>query len=232
MYEYCTRQRRSVFERISLAPLLSADVAIKAVQLRLNGVPIVILSNGTAHAYDFKDLKTWILVSTTKFVKSDAWDKRGRQRHSSSSAAQSTQSQHHYQQQQSNPISQIEIILNEMVIDEKISEDITLNTEQREEEEAVYTYSHLETRLHAAIILDSPLEFRNSMLAYARRLSEEGFRGKAEEILKEYMGPIFRLVAISGQYKYSPTTTAEEKTLIRRYSATRSGTSSKTSQAS
>ncbi|TIA93160.1 hypothetical protein E3P99_00244 [Wallemia hederae] len=190
MYEYCTRQRKVLIEKTSLAALLGADVTIKSVQLRPNGVPAVVLSNGTAYAYDYKELKTWTLVSSTKYVKSAAWDRRGRQRHSSSSAAQSTQSQHHYQLQQSSPISQIEMLLNEMV-DEKSIEDVTLKKDEREEEEAVYTYSHLETRLHAAILLDSPAEFKSSMVTYARRLSDEGFRGKAEEFLKEYMGPVF-----------------------------------------
>lgn len=191
MYEYCTRQRKSLIDNTSIAPLLGADEAIKTVQLRSNGVPVLVLSNGTAHAYDYKNLKTWILVSTIKYAKSDAWDKRGRHRHSSSSA-QSTQSQHHYQQLQTNPITQIEIILNEMVVDEKLNQEMNLNNEEREEEESVITYSHFETRLHAAILLESPGEFRNSMLGYARRLSEDGFRGKAEEIIKEYMGPIFK----------------------------------------
>lgn len=186
MYEFCTKQRRRLIEKTSLSSIMSADAAIKLVQLRPNGVPVVILSNGTAYAYDYKELHTWTLVSSTKYVKSTAWDRRGgRQRHSSSSASQSTQSQHHQLQQQFNPISQIELILNEVVDDTSVDEtSMSLNREQREEEEAVYTYGHLETRMHAAILLDSPTEFRSSMIAYARRLADEGFRGKAEEFLK------------------------------------------------
>ncbi|TIC38471.1 WD40 repeat-like protein [Wallemia mellicola] len=192
VYVYCTKTRKILFEKTSLKPLLNAsDITINSVRLRSNGVPVVILSNGTAHAYDFNQFRSWTLISSTRFVKSDAWDRRGRQRQSSSSAAQSTQSQHHYQQQQSNPISSIEIKLNELLVDEKISEPINTDKDSMEEEEAVYTLSHLETRLHGAILLDSPTEFRNSMIAYARRLGDEGFRGKAEEFMKEYMGPIF-----------------------------------------
>lgn len=56
---------------------------------------------------------------------------------------------------------------------------------------AALTLGHLETRLHSARLLDSPTEYKNSLIVYAKRIAEEGFRGKAEELLKELSGPIY-----------------------------------------
>jgi protein HIRA/HIR1 len=56
---------------------------------------------------------------------------------------------------------------------------------------AALTLGHLETRLHSARLLDSPTEYKTSLIVYAKRIAEEGFRGKAEELLKELSGPIY-----------------------------------------
>ncbi|BGO91897.1 hypothetical protein NBRC10512_007688 [Rhodotorula toruloides] len=53
------------------------------------------------------------------------------------------------------------------------------------------TLAHLETRIKAAQALDSPAEYRNFLLAYAKRLADEGLRSKAEELIKELLGPIY-----------------------------------------
>lgn len=56
------------------------------------------------------------------------------------------------------------------------------------------TLAHLETRIKAAQALDSPAEYRNFLLAYAKRLADEGLRSKAEELIKELLGPIYQCV--------------------------------------
>ena len=56
------------------------------------------------------------------------------------------------------------------------------------------TLGHLETRLHATRLLDSPQEFKQAMLVYAKKIADEGFRGKAEELIKELFGPIYSCV--------------------------------------
>lgn len=45
--------------------------------------------------------------------------------------------------------------------------------------------------MHAARILGSPQEYRQALLLYAKLLADEGFRRKAEELLKELYGPIY-----------------------------------------
>lgn len=51
--------------------------------------------------------------------------------------------------------------------------------------------AHLEVRMKAAVSLDSPSEYRTFLLAYAKKLSEEGIKGKAEELCKELLGPVY-----------------------------------------
>jgi len=54
--------------------------------------------------------------------------------------------------------------------------------------------AHLETRLNAAVALDSPSEYRLFLLQYAKKLADEGLRSKAEELVRELLGPIYQCV--------------------------------------
>lgn len=53
------------------------------------------------------------------------------------------------------------------------------------------TLGHLETRLHAARLLDSPVEYKQYLTLYAKKIADEGFRAKAEELIKDLSGPIY-----------------------------------------
>lgn len=53
------------------------------------------------------------------------------------------------------------------------------------------TLGHLETRLHAAKTLDSPQEYKHALLLYAKKIADEGFRAKAEELVKDLFGPTY-----------------------------------------
>lgn len=54
------------------------------------------------------------------------------------------------------------------------------------------TLGHLESRMNAAIALESLAEYRMFLALYAKRLAEEAFRGKAEELIKDLIGPIYQ----------------------------------------
>ena len=56
---------------------------------------------------------------------------------------------------------------------------------------AALTLGHLETKLHATRLLDSPQEYKQVLLLYARRIADEGFRAKGEELIKELFGPVY-----------------------------------------
>ncbi|KAK4047050.1 HIR complex subunit [Microbotryomycetes sp. JL221] len=51
--------------------------------------------------------------------------------------------------------------------------------------------AHLETRMKAAVSLDSPSEYKQFLLMYARKLNDESLRSKAEELVRELFGPIY-----------------------------------------
>lgn len=53
------------------------------------------------------------------------------------------------------------------------------------------TLGHLEERMHATIVLDSPAEYKAALAAYCKKLAEEGYTSKAEELIMEMMGPIY-----------------------------------------
>jgi protein HIRA/HIR1 len=53
------------------------------------------------------------------------------------------------------------------------------------------TLGHLESKLHAALVLDSSAEYKQTLLVYAKKIADEGFRNKAEELIKELFGPIY-----------------------------------------
>jgi protein HIRA/HIR1 len=57
------------------------------------------------------------------------------------------------------------------------------------------TLGHLETRMYAAKTLDSPVEYKQALLTYARRVADEGFRWKAEELIRELFGPVYWCVS-------------------------------------
>lgn len=56
---------------------------------------------------------------------------------------------------------------------------------------AALTLGHLETRMHSTKLLDSPSEYRQALLMYAKKIADEGFRGKAEELIRELFGPVY-----------------------------------------
>lgn len=51
---------------------------------------------------------------------------------------------------------------------------------------------HLEARLQAAIVLDSIQEYKSNLILYAKLLAEEAFRGKAEELVRDLLGPVYQ----------------------------------------
>lgn len=61
---------------------------------------------------------------------------------------------------------------------------------------AAMTLGHLETRMHAARVLESPTEFKQALLVYSKKIADEAFRGKAEELIKELCGPVYWCVPI------------------------------------
>lgn len=58
------------------------------------------------------------------------------------------------------------------------------------------TLGHLETRIAASLMVGSGEQWRGTVVDYARRLGEERYVERAEELIRELAGPMFWYVAI------------------------------------
>lgn len=165
------RIQKAISPPTSVLPLLSQPNAhITSVGLRGNGAPIISLSTGVAHSYD-SSLLAWVRVSENWWADgSDAWSNR--------------------QRSTSNAIPRGIIAILESSLGE-LEVAPPPNKETPQWWIAAKTLGHLEQRMGAARLLDSQSEFKNSLLIYAKKLAEEGFRGKAEELVKELYGPVY-----------------------------------------
>ncbi|BGP16724.1 hypothetical protein JCM10213_009142 [Rhodosporidiobolus nylandii] len=65
--------------------------------------------------------------------------------------------------------------------------------------------AHLETRMQAAVALDSPNEYKQFLSQYAKRLADEGLRSKAEELVRELLGPVYHKPGKDEDEKWHPT---------------------------
>lgn len=84
----------------------------------------------------------------------------------------------------------------ENTISEQTGPDDGSNRERPSWWEAALTLGHLEARLQATRVLESPTEYKQALLVYAKRIAEDGFRGKAEELVKEMFGPLYWYVSM------------------------------------
>ncbi|KAE8210556.1 hypothetical protein CF327_g5579 [Tilletia walkeri] len=57
--------------------------------------------------------------------------------------------------------------------------------------ESTVALRHLETRLLACELLESPAEYRANLLLYAQRLADEGIRNMAEDLIRSLLGPVY-----------------------------------------
>ena len=210
-----TRRLRAVFKPTSVYPLLAPSssstldsplIIITAAKVRPNGCPVISLSNGTALAYD-GDLCSWTEISSTWWSKgSDYWE--GRIRTSSANVGRGI-------------VKIMENEANDYLMAQRgerggvgdgggsgggggggggENDDVVMGSVEGQEQEKVgngddwkvaLTLGHLESRMNAAAMLDSLGEYRVYLQVYAKKLAEEAFRGKAEELVRELLGPVY-----------------------------------------
>lgn len=176
------------FAPVSILPLLSENSSIDSVQLRPNGSHLILLSSAVAVSYD-PNLLTWVRVSEGRWADgSDAWT--GRQRGPSSARGvlantETTLTELRGPDGDTSAIPRpqwwnVALTLGASVL---LALLMCLTV--------VSSLGHLESRLAAAKYLDSPTEYKQALLLYAKRLADEGFRAKAEELVKELCGPLY-----------------------------------------
>ena len=125
-----------------------------------------------AHSYD-PALLSWVRISELWWADgSDVWS--GRQRSTANTASRGI------------------IVTIEGALSELPEADSPVHGGERPQWwNAAKTLGHLEQRMGAARLLESHGEFKASLVLYAKKLAEEGFRGKAEELIRELFGPIY-----------------------------------------
>ncbi|KDQ18757.1 hypothetical protein BOTBODRAFT_153623 [Botryobasidium botryosum FD-172 SS1] len=172
VYVWNIKSQKAAFPSVHLDPFIRAPSSILSAQIRPNGAPLILLSSGVAYSFD-PALSTWVRISEARWSEgSDAWEGKHRTNKNSSSRG---------------VISTLESALSDLNMDS----DSAANVIKYRWWNAALTLGHLETKLHAAKVLDSPTEYRAALLSYAKKIAEEGFKGKAEELLKDLCGPLY-----------------------------------------
>jgi protein HIRA/HIR1 len=192
MHVWNTQKCTAVIPPTSLMDLLNAHPAttIRSAKIRPNGTPIVSLSDGHIFAYH-ASLQSWTVVSTPWYSKgSEHWESRTRGRQGSVAGV----------------LRAFEGITNDILVDQSVSgtardddADVEMALVGEESEpighagdwSSAMTLAHLESRMAASEALDSPQEYKAALMLYASRLGADGFRNKAEELVRALMGPIY-----------------------------------------
>lgn len=167
-----TKKQSSNFPPTSILPILtSPNHTLTSASVRPNGTPIVSCSNGIVYSYDAA-LLAWVKLSERWWADgSDAW--QARQRANQSVAHRGI-------------MATVEGGIGGTPPDESVADRV-----RPQWWGAALTLGHLETKLHATRLLDSPQEHKQALLVYAKKIADEGFRAKAEELIKELFGPVY-----------------------------------------
>jgi len=176
LHVWNVKKQTAVFPPTTVSPIMgsSPNCTIISATVRPNGAPVIQLSTGIAHSYDAA-LSVWTKLSESWWAEgSDAW--QGRQRSNTQLATRGV-------------VSMLENTISERVFS---GDDGGMAEKERPAWwGTALTLGHLETKLHAAKALESPAEYKQAMLLYGKKIADEGFRGKAEELIKELFGPVY-----------------------------------------
>ena len=172
LYVWDVKKQAAKFPPTSISPILgsSPNLTVITATVRPNGAPVIQLSDGVAHSYD-SNLCVWTKLSEPWWSEgSDAW--QGRQRSTNLAMR--------------GPLTVLEGAISErMSVDDGRAEKVRPTWWN-----AALTLGHLESKLHAAKALDSPAEYKQALLLYTKHNADEGLRGEAEELVRDYL---FRL---------------------------------------
>ncbi|KAL9541248.1 hypothetical protein MBANPS3_009229 [Mucor bainieri] len=193
-YTWDVVNMKSVLNAVSIAPILQVAKltegathrapSIMDVRMQKNGIPILITSLQQAFVYHL-DMKVWVRISDAWYILSEFWGSSLQPSTTTTSSAAAAAAAE-------NPLgwlsSRMTLSGNGVDPTTKLILDMA-NTD--ESTTAVVTISHIETQLAVAALLDSPNEYSDWMMYYARKLSEENAQDKVHELCYWLMGPPF-----------------------------------------
>ncbi|KAI8884517.1 WD40 repeat-like protein [Backusella circina FSU 941] len=183
VYTWDIPNLKSALHSVSISPILEAarlpaetadNKAPNIIDIRIQqkGMPIVITSSKQAFIYHL-DMRTWLRVSDAWYIVSEFWG----------SGSQSNK------QQKDNPLGWLSSrVTSSQDIDPTANILMSLNTVDPNTI-GIITLSHIEIQLAVAAILESPNEYQDWLVYYARRISEENAKDKALELCRWLKGP-------------------------------------------
>lgn len=171
LHSFNLQKRKANFPPISIAPILTSKPNVEVTSIAVHRtVPILNCSDGAMYSYD-PNLFTWIKLSDKWWSEgSDVWP--GRQRNTIQ------------------PTNHNIVAWLESKIDAPL-DPAAASKKRPEWWNAAMTLGHLENKLQSSQLLDSPVEYKQALLIYAKRISDEGFVAMAEELIKELFGPVY-----------------------------------------
>ncbi|KAM3581865.1 HIR complex subunit [Umbelopsis sp. WA50703] len=177
----------SFLSEISIAPVLqvatvvpTADYTsqpaptIKDIRIQRNGTPIIITNHNQAFAYHLK-MKVWTRICDAWQMLSELWG----------SGTQNLDANKH-------PLGWLSRATT--TVGHKASSiGHHAKTLARMDHQAtsIITLGHIETQLAVAILLDSPDEYRQWMINYAKRLATENATERVDELCRWLLGPTY-----------------------------------------
>lgn len=176
-----------------LRALGSADNLLK-IWVHTNGAPVLLLRNEMAYTLDTKKLSLVPLSGGWWADSSPCWEGRIRGRGSIGGDSGNGIGSGIGRRE---PVRVIESEINNLVVARSstgIRPSARPAPERLAEFETAAALRHLEMRMNAAVLLDSPTEYKQFLQQYARKLAEEGIRNQAEDLIRCLLGPIYLCV--------------------------------------
>lgn len=165
--------KKAVFAPADMGHIMDNDIAIHSASIRPNGTPLIQLTNGEAYVYNTETLVFELVCSLWHAEHSTYWT---RTRASSSNPK--------------NIVAHLEITLNTLRPDiVAAAEAAGAKAKPRWFDDAI-PLGHLESRLNACALLHSPNEYKTFLSMYAKKIADEGYRNKAEQVARDLYGPI------------------------------------------
>lgn len=174
-----------MFPATSVQHLISAtevrEAGDLALDVRPSGVAVLVTPEPAAHAYD-TSLQAWVPLITPWQLAYPSTERRAAK------------------EQIKGPLSDIEARVQEIWAQDRTraqsfpASDVAQLDWWSETREINYW----EARLRGAELLESPAEYRQAVTKLAQLFAREGFAARAEELVKDLTGPIFRCASLGG----------------------------------
>ncbi|KAF8217778.1 histone transcription regulator 1 [Mycena galopus ATCC 62051] len=183
LYSWDTKKQSALFPPVSLSPILSSpNYTLIAAKIQPNGAAILTCSGGVVYSYDAALLSFVKLTERWWSQGSDVWQAR--------------------QRSATNPTANRGVL---SLAEGSIAASLDGSGADKKRPQwwnLAMTMGHLETRMHSARLLESPTEYKQALAQYTKKLAEEGYKAKAEELIRDLLGPMY---SRSSEQTWSPT---------------------------